>query len=139
DGVTLPLGDTEVDAIYCISVLEHIPTFQRTVEEMARVLRPDGLVLLTFDIDLRGDSEIGPVHYSALRTSLDKHFTVAVREVTTHPRDMLHSDVGPFPTHRWDGGLWFDFKQAVKRFLGRPERERTPYRLAALGLVLTKR
>jgi SAM-dependent methyltransferase len=139
DGVTLPLGDGEADAIYCISVLEHIPTFQRTVEELARVLKPGGLIILTFDIDLRGDSEIGPVQYGALRASLDKHFTVAAREETTHPRDLLHSDVGPFPAYKWEGSPWFVFKQAIKRLLGRPERERTAYRLAVLGLVLRKR
>lgn len=36
DGKILPFRDREVDAIYCISVLEHVPRFENTVLEMAR-------------------------------------------------------------------------------------------------------
>ena len=38
----LPFDDGECDLVYCISVLEHIPGFEHSVLEMARVLKPGG-------------------------------------------------------------------------------------------------
>src|ERR1700690_982860 len=57
---TIPaFRDEEVDIIYCISVLEHIPDFESTVVELSRILKKGGLLLLTIDLDLRGGSELG--------------------------------------------------------------------------------
>lgn len=42
----LPFGDGEFDAIWSITVLEHVPEPERALEEMRRVLRPNGLLLL---------------------------------------------------------------------------------------------
>lgn len=52
----LPLSDGEAGVATCISVLEHIPDFESTVRELARVVRPGGLAVLTNDLDLRGRS-----------------------------------------------------------------------------------
>jgi len=38
----LPLKDSSVDAVICISVLEHVEEPQRAVKEMHRVLKPGG-------------------------------------------------------------------------------------------------
>lgn len=43
DGAHLPLGDGEVDAVYCKQVLEHVLTPAPLVTDVARVLRPGGL------------------------------------------------------------------------------------------------
>ena len=40
DGSTLPASDAEVDAVSCISVLEHVPEPASVIGEMARVLKP---------------------------------------------------------------------------------------------------
>jgi SAM-dependent methyltransferase len=50
----LPLPDASLDAICCISVLEHTDNYGEIVAEFARVLRPGGLFVLTFDLSLDG-------------------------------------------------------------------------------------
>ncbi|MEX2218274.1 MAG: methyltransferase domain-containing protein [Phycisphaerales bacterium] len=49
----LSLGDASQDRALCISVLEHVPTevARATFREIARVLRPGGLALITTDVD----------------------------------------------------------------------------------------
>jgi ubiquinone/menaquinone biosynthesis C-methylase UbiE len=42
----LPLGDSSVDGIFCIAVLEHVEDPIRAVKEMYRVLEKDGLMLV---------------------------------------------------------------------------------------------
>ena len=41
------IADNSVDAIICISVLEHIWEYQRAIDEIERVLKPGGKLLLT--------------------------------------------------------------------------------------------
>ena len=50
----LPLENDSLDAICCISVLEHTDNYGQIIEEFARVLRPGGLLVLTFDLSLDG-------------------------------------------------------------------------------------
>jgi SAM-dependent methyltransferase len=54
------LGDASCDAIYCISVLEHMPDSCRAkaVDELCRVLRPGGRLLLTLDVCLDDASDV---------------------------------------------------------------------------------
>jgi SAM-dependent methyltransferase len=42
----LPLADASVGTILAVSTLEHVPHFWRAFEEMHRVLRPDGALLI---------------------------------------------------------------------------------------------
>jgi len=46
-----PYGDAAFDRVFCISVLEHLPADDRkaTLREFARIVRPNGLVVLTMD------------------------------------------------------------------------------------------
>jgi len=44
--------DNEFDCIVCISTLEHIPDKIEALREMKRILKPDGTLLLSFDISL---------------------------------------------------------------------------------------
>jgi len=43
----LPFRDGEFDFVFCTEVLEHIPDDKRAIREIARVLRPEGLVLIS--------------------------------------------------------------------------------------------
>jgi SAM-dependent methyltransferase len=47
DGDRLPFEDRSFDTVISISVLEHTPRPQRLLDEMARVLRPEGLLILS--------------------------------------------------------------------------------------------
>jgi SAM-dependent methyltransferase len=50
----LPLEDESLDAICCISVLEHTDNYNDIIDEFCRVLRPGGAFVLTFDLSLDG-------------------------------------------------------------------------------------
>lgn len=49
----LPFRDASFDAVFCIEVLEHLPDTALALDEMARVLRPDG-TLLVIDKNMMG-------------------------------------------------------------------------------------
>ncbi len=50
----IPLDDQSIDALACVSVLEHTSRRIQIIDELARVLRPGGLLALTFDLSLDG-------------------------------------------------------------------------------------
>jgi ubiquinone/menaquinone biosynthesis C-methylase UbiE len=45
DGLSLPLADQSVDRLICSEVLEHIPNYIGFLEEIDRVLKPDGTIV----------------------------------------------------------------------------------------------
>jgi SAM-dependent methyltransferase len=47
DGTRLPFGADSLDQIICSEVLEHVEDDQAAITELARVLRPGGLALIT--------------------------------------------------------------------------------------------
>jgi 2-polyprenyl-3-methyl-5-hydroxy-6-metoxy-1,4-benzoquinol methylase len=143
DGITLPFGDSEVDAVYCISVLEHAPNFEKTISEIARILKPGGLSLITIDIDLRGDFEIGVETHKRLKSGLCKYFDYLFPETIIHPRDMINSETGPYGFKKIEGLslVWFIIKQNIIKPILRknPIRFTTPYYLAVQGFSLIKK
>ncbi len=46
----LPVADASFDVVTCISVVEHVQGKAVVLRELLRVLRPGGLLVLTFDI-----------------------------------------------------------------------------------------
>lgn len=44
-GEDLPFAEDSFDAVVCVDVLEHVESLRRTLDEVARVLRPGGLFL----------------------------------------------------------------------------------------------
>jgi SAM-dependent methyltransferase len=53
DGKRLPFADHSFDTVLSIQVLEHTPKPQALLDEMARVLRPDGLLILSAPFSAR--------------------------------------------------------------------------------------
>lgn len=47
DAQALGFADASFDVVLCTEMLEHVPEPQRAIDEMRRVLRPGGLLLLT--------------------------------------------------------------------------------------------
>lgn len=68
DMTDLKFPDAHFDRVYCISVLEHIEQAQqpRAVREMARVLKPGGVMYLTVDYDERERRSEDDVVYDRL-------------------------------------------------------------------------
>ncbi len=65
DAQALPVRDGSVDVCHSSNVLEHVPDPHRMLDEMIRVVRPDGLVYLSFTNWLSpwGGHETSPWHY----------------------------------------------------------------------------
>jgi SAM-dependent methyltransferase len=53
DGHTLPFREASFDTVLSVQVLEHTPEPQRLLDEMARVLRPEGMLILTAPFSFR--------------------------------------------------------------------------------------
>jgi SAM-dependent methyltransferase len=53
----LPHRDGAFDVAWCVSVLEHVADPEAALEELLRVVRPGGTILLTFDISLDADRD----------------------------------------------------------------------------------
>jgi SAM-dependent methyltransferase len=53
DGVTLPFPDESADTVLNIQVLEHTPRPQQLLKEMARILKPDGVLILCAPFSFR--------------------------------------------------------------------------------------
>jgi SAM-dependent methyltransferase len=68
----LPYESASFDAVYCVSVLEHTDRRGDIVRELHRVLRPGGLLLLTFDLPTEPPDD-DPEH-TAMIAALDALF-----------------------------------------------------------------
>jgi SAM-dependent methyltransferase len=141
ESVSLPFRDQEVDLVYSISVLEHLDRFEDTVEEIARILKPEGILLLTFDLDLEGKHQLGISEYQRLVTKLRDRFVLVYPEATPHPLDMLRSSNGPYGFQEPLGGRPTESSLKQKllgRLLGRRPTPAYFCSLAVMGQVLKK-
>jgi SAM-dependent methyltransferase len=96
-GARLPCETASFDCAYSVSVLEHMPDPVPAVAELARIVRPGGLFVLTLDIDVEGAAGVAAAHFDALRRDLDAYFTWEFPERTIHPSDLLTSKSSPWP------------------------------------------
>lgn len=93
----LPLDDAVIDLAYSVSVLEHMPDPVPIVAELARIVAPGGLLVVTFDINVEGDEGVSAAHFNGLRAHLGEHFDWVYAERTIHPQDTLTSKSSPWP------------------------------------------
>jgi SAM-dependent methyltransferase len=114
----LPFADAELDAVYCISVLEHIPDFEQTIAEIFRCLKVGGLFVLTFDVAVKGIEGISGDRQMALLNELSRRFSHVTQPEEVLLSEALLSDRGPYPMKSRDTP-WFRFKQTVKPLLGK--------------------
>lgn len=96
DLTALPLETESVEAIYCISVLEHLETTQNALEDSYRVLKAEGYLILTFDIDLKGNFEMGPRRFKDLLAEIARRFVPLYRESILHPMSLLTNQNHPY-------------------------------------------
>lgn len=117
DLTALPFGDGVFDAVFCISVIEHLPSDRvgRALAEFRRVVRPDGRLLLTTDYYRDADEEIwyeGP----------DRRFRV---DWGVFDEARLHRHVLSAPGWEVDGAVdlsvdWERTSARMRRFHGYP-------------------
>jgi SAM-dependent methyltransferase len=141
DCAAIPLPDSSADAVYCISVLEHVDAPERAVPEVARILKAGGLFVLTIDIDLRGNMAIGPDKFDELMGLLRQQFEWASPETTVHPRRMLDCFRGPYArTHQRQvpGIMWRSADGMLRPIVGGPIAA-DPMQLTVYAAVLRKR
>ncbi len=95
NALNLPLKSNSVDAIYSISVLEHISEPQNAIEEIGRVLKPDGILTMTIDIGYGGNYQIDSENFLKLMESVEKHFEPLWDTRLIHPSDFLTTENSP--------------------------------------------
>lgn len=79
----LPYSDGELDVLCCISVLEHTDQYERIVREVARVLRPGGRFVLSFDLSQDDVFEMQPPQARQMFAVLEELFDVNAQELWT--------------------------------------------------------
>jgi SAM-dependent methyltransferase len=74
-GMALPVADGAVDVCLSSNVLEHVPDPERMAAQMVRVVRPGGLVWLSWTTWLSpwGGHETAPWHYLGGRRAADRY------------------------------------------------------------------
>jgi len=138
----LPFADGEIDLVYCISVIEHVPNFESLVDEVRRILKPGGLFIVTIDLDLRGDQQIGIGEFYALHAALDRAFAAAAPSRIAHHADVLTSDNGPLRARlrpAWRIAPFLVKQWLIKPLLGRKPAPLIPLRCAVQGILLQRR
>ncbi len=69
------LESNSFDIIYCVSVLEHTSNYDEIIKEFVRLLKDDGILVVTFDISLDGHSSIPITEAKKLMASLQSHLS----------------------------------------------------------------
>ena len=74
-GLALPLADASVDLAYSSNVLEHVPDPEGMADEMVRITRPGGTVVISWTPWLSpwGGHETAPWHYLGGRRAADRY------------------------------------------------------------------
>jgi SAM-dependent methyltransferase len=95
----LPYETGGLDVVCCISVLEHTDNYAEIVSEFSRVLRPGGLLVLTFDLSLDGKFTLSqPTAAELLRNVTDRFDVLEGLDVTAElpkmssPASLLTTD-----------------------------------------------
>lgn len=99
DLAALPFDDDRFDVVVCFEAIEHVPDPERALDELRRVLRPDGLLLISSPN--RGVYPAGNPHHlheytaSELEASLRARFAnVALHRQQTHVGSLIVGDDG---------------------------------------------
>lgn len=69
------LEDNSFDIIYCVSVLEHTKNYGEIVKEFHRLLKNNGILIVTFDISLDGQGDIPACELKNLIVAINTFLT----------------------------------------------------------------
>lgn len=123
--------DATFDAVACVSVLEHAPGRLDAIGEFARVLKPGGRLVMTWDISLARDSDVKWEDACVLLDRLQEHFE-PVYELDLHrPTDVLTTD-RMLAAEKWRLP-WRPHRNALRRFASWLKNGTHFHSLAVLG------
>ncbi len=86
----LPFPNHEFDKVLCLDTLEHVDDEKKTISEIRRVLKPNGLLVLSTPNDFLNFMDLSNVHANFPR----------VREMYRRLRGRSQSNVSKFQFHR---------------------------------------
>ncbi len=151
DGPTakLPMGDRTLDAVFCTEVLEHLSAGSTLVGEIARVLKPTGVAIVSVPnmVSAKARLKFSLGLMPSMAASGDcgvemggTGILVSGRWVAGHVVDFNESRLDAYLLR---GGLRVVDRQTLPPFLGRPPRDRLllpwfPRRLADYVLVAAR-
>ena len=98
DAMDLPLADASVDGVFASNMLEHTPDSRQVIAEMARVLRPDGWIYLSWTnwFSPWGGHDMTPYHLLGPRLGArlyERHHGQAPKNLLGHTLWPVH--IGP--------------------------------------------
>jgi len=127
----LPFPDNSFDAAICVEVLEQIPDYEMAVREMARVLRPGGLLLVL-------DNNANSLHPRYLiPTKLWNRFWGEETKWRLYPRDFIFQE-HHFVPHRLNRTIKKYFASSNPEFVRyQPDRVEGPWLKVTLIRIRT--
>ena len=108
------------------------------VAELARILRPNGLFVVTLDDDVEGAAGVTQEHFDRLRDELAASFTFEYPERTIHHCDVLSSKNSLWPRageQHLRGLMWRTKDRRLLPLIGGP----SPGVLSVYGAVLRRK
>ena len=95
------LPTASFDVITSVSVLEHIPEWERALMEMLRVLRPNGHLILTFDVRLNEQSQgFNILEVQKLLDLVSEYATIITSTNVNLPTDVLDMHNSPMAKYK---------------------------------------
>ena len=88
----MPFPHAYFDVLYCVSVLEHADDHERILEEFHRVVKPGGLIVVTFDISLDGRTNISPHGAQQLLQRIGQRFCCDARGWLAELTKLQHNE-----------------------------------------------
>jgi glycosyltransferase involved in cell wall biosynthesis/SAM-dependent methyltransferase len=140
-GEQLEFPDNSFDVVTCISVLEHVPPGNDRVAlwEMARVLKPGGRLIITFDVAPPSEPQAGqrpwPSHLRRYAQPLSPAVAERLLDSISNGFETSAADV-PSALHRL---TWDDVHAFWQAASSHDERSDPPRDYLAVGAVLTRR
>ncbi len=136
----MPMASATFDAVFCMSVLEHVEDPLRALGELVRLVKSGGSIVLTVDVSLDGTREMRRAVYEELVGYLDAALDPVLAFSTRGARDLLTTDW--FLKHDPSGLPWLPRpgRDPVSRLSDRqPDAIEGYYSMAVAGLAYRKR
>ncbi|HRK32242.1 MAG TPA: class I SAM-dependent methyltransferase [Tepidisphaeraceae bacterium] len=88
----LKFGTGEFDSLACLSVLEHTDNYAQIIKEFARVVKPAGQLVLTFDLSLDGKFPLSYQQAADLLSHVSEYFAIQEIDATAELGRMKSPD-----------------------------------------------